>query len=118
MRTYPRVVTIAEKFEAMVNLGRRNSRMKDFHDIWALPKSFPFDGAELCAAIARCFERRGMAWTDEIPDALTPAFYADSRSAAPASPATHRCAELAPESLHERRRGGRSSFPVVLIAVP
>lgn len=78
VRTYPRVVMIAEKFEAMVNLGRRNSRMKDFHDIWALPKSFPFDGAELCTAVARCFERRSIAWTDEIPDALTPAFYADS----------------------------------------
>ena len=35
LRTYPQVVTVAEKFEAMVQLGLRNSRMKDFHDIWA-----------------------------------------------------------------------------------
>ncbi len=78
VRTYPRVVTVAEKFEAMVNLGRRNSRMKDFHDIWALSESFLFDGAELCTAMGSCFERRGTAWTSEVPDALTPNFYADA----------------------------------------
>jgi len=78
VRTYPRAVTVAEKFEAMVNLGRRNSRMKDFHDVWVLSASFPFDGAELRNALARCFDRRRTAWTDEVPDALTPGFYADA----------------------------------------
>ncbi|MCK4515179.1 MAG: nucleotidyl transferase AbiEii/AbiGii toxin family protein [Spirochaetaceae bacterium] len=78
VQTYPQVVTVAEKFEAMVHLGRRNSRMKDFHDIWALSGSFPFDGAVLCHAVAMCFERRRTAWTPEVPDALTPGFYSDS----------------------------------------
>ncbi len=78
VRTYPRVVMVAEKFEAMVNLGRRNSRMKDFHDVWALSESFPFDGVTLHDAVARCFERRGMPWTAEVPDALTSGFYAVS----------------------------------------
>jgi len=33
IRAYPREATIAEKFHAMVLLGIRNSRMKDFYDI-------------------------------------------------------------------------------------
>ena len=77
VRAYPRVATVAEKFEAMVQLGRRNSRMKDFHDIWALSQTFPFDGGSLREAIARCFERRGTLWTPEAPDALTPGLYTD-----------------------------------------
>ncbi len=77
VRTYPRVVAVAEKFEAMVNLGRRNSRMKDFHDTLALSESFPFDGAALRDAVTGCFKRRSAAWTAEVPDALTPGFYAD-----------------------------------------
>ena len=46
VRTYPRVATIAEKFETMVQLGTSNSRMKDFYDVWALSETFAFDGAE------------------------------------------------------------------------
>lgn len=77
VRAYPRVGTVAEKFEAMVQLGRRNSRMKDFHDLWALSETFPFDGRSLREAISLCFARRGTPWTREIPDVLTPGFYAD-----------------------------------------
>lgn len=77
IRSYPRVVTVAEKFEAMVSLGRRNTRMKDFHDIWALSSDFDFDGAALRAAISACFHRRGTNWTPEIPDVLGTPFYAD-----------------------------------------
>jgi hypothetical protein len=77
VRAYPRVATVAEKFEAMVQLGHRNSRMKDFHDLWALSEAFPFDGPSLREAISRCFARRGTVWTTEIPDALTSAFYSN-----------------------------------------
>ena len=77
LRTYPQVSTIAEKFESMVQLEIRNSRMKDFYDIWALSETFAFEGSELQQAVERCFERRGTSWTAEIPDALTPAFYTD-----------------------------------------
>ncbi len=72
---YPKVATVAEKFEAMVKLETRNSRMKDFHDVWALANAFAFDGPSLRDAVAACFERRGTPWTDEIPRGLTPAFY-------------------------------------------
>jgi hypothetical protein len=74
---YPRETSVAEKFEAMVKLGRRNSRMKDFHDVYALSAAFAFDGAALRIAIKGCFDRRGTPWTEERPDALTTAFYQD-----------------------------------------
>jgi hypothetical protein len=78
LRTYPRVVTVAEKFEAMIQLGRRDSRMKDFHDIWALSNTFSVDGPLLRGAIVACFERRGTAWTPAGPDVLASAFYGDA----------------------------------------
>jgi len=59
----------------MVKLDIRNSRMKDFHDIWALSGSFVFEGLALSQAVARCFERRGTPWTRDVPLPLTPAFY-------------------------------------------
>jgi len=77
VRAYPREQSLAEKFEAMVKLERRNSRMKDFHDVWSLSMTFPFEGASLSAAIAACFARRATPWTPERPGALTPAFYED-----------------------------------------
>ncbi len=77
VRTYPRIVTVAEKFEAMVQLGRRNSRMKDFHDVWALSAQFAFKGPELREAVSACFRRRRTEWTPEIPDVLLRTFYGD-----------------------------------------
>lgn len=41
IRAYPRVVAVAEKVQAMVALGRRNSRMKDFHDVGASRRHSP-----------------------------------------------------------------------------
>src|SRR3546814_3811416 len=63
----------------MVALGRANSRMKDFYDIWILSRSFPFDNDRLARAIAATFARRGTAIPTELPDALTPAFAADEQ---------------------------------------
>jgi hypothetical protein len=78
IRAYPRETSVAEKFEAMVKLGRRNSRMKDFHDVYALSAAFAFDGTALRIAIKGCFDRRGTPWTEERPDALTTTFYQDN----------------------------------------
>src|ERR1044072_6956819 len=55
---YPRETSIAEKFEAIVNLGLTNSRMKDYYDIWLLSEQFDFDGANLVRAIGATFRRR------------------------------------------------------------
>ena len=78
LRAYPREASVAEKFEAMVTLDRRNSRMKDFHDMWALSTAFAFDGSRLRAAIAACFDRRRTVWTPDTPGALTNDFYVDA----------------------------------------
>lgn len=75
VRAYPREASVAEKFEAMVKLDTRNSRMKDFHDVWALAGGFEFRGPKLQEAVAACFERRATPWTDEVPRILTPTFY-------------------------------------------
>jgi hypothetical protein len=75
LRVYRRETSIAEKFEAAVTLGRRNSRMKDFHDIWALSGAFGFDGRALRRAVAATFERRRTAWSDDLPDVLLADFY-------------------------------------------
>jgi hypothetical protein len=40
---YPPETVIAEKFEAMLRFGLRNSRLKDFYDLWALSRFFDFD---------------------------------------------------------------------------
>lgn len=77
LRAYARETVIAEKFQAMVALGRTNSRMKDFYDIWMLSRSFTFDDDRLPRAIAATFARRETPIPTELPDALTPAFGAD-----------------------------------------
>lgn len=79
LRAYARETVIAEKFQAMVALGRANSRMKDFYDIWVLSQSFSFDDDRLARAIAATFARRGTAVPTEPPDALTPEFAADEQ---------------------------------------
>jgi len=63
---YSRESTIAEKFEAMVELGALNSRMKDFYDIWLLSRQFDFDGPKLAEAIRLTFKKRGTALPVEI----------------------------------------------------
>ena len=75
---YPLSTSVAEKFEAMVRFGQRNSRMKDFHDIWALWDRFLFDGEKLRRAIRDCFSRRGTDLNSETPVALTSGFYSDN----------------------------------------
>jgi predicted nucleotidyltransferase component of viral defense system len=77
LRSYPRETVIAEKFQAMVMLGRANSRMKDFYDIWALSQAYTFEGDGLPRAIAATFKRRDTAIPAERPDALTEAFAND-----------------------------------------
>jgi hypothetical protein len=77
LRAYPRETVIAEKFQAMVMLGRANSRMKDFYDIWLLSRSYEFTGDGLARAIAATFVRRKTPIPTELPDALTRAFAAD-----------------------------------------
>ena len=59
LRGYNRDTLVAEKVEAMLELGEINSRMKDFFDIWALSSSFPFTLRTLASAIDATCRRRG-----------------------------------------------------------
>lgn len=69
--TYPREAVVAEKFEALVVLGDRNSRIKDFFDLHHLGTHFEFDRATVTEAVRRTFERRGTPIPDRQPIALT-----------------------------------------------
>lgn len=78
IRAYPPAQVIAEKFQAVVALGLANGRMKDFYDLWAVPKAMPVDEAALDAAIAATFERRATPIPDERPTGLSTAMAADA----------------------------------------
>jgi len=77
LRAYARETVIAEKFQAMVMLGRANSRMKDLYDIWVLARTSEFKGDGLARAIAGTFARRKTEIPSELPDALTTSFAQD-----------------------------------------
>jgi hypothetical protein len=77
LRAYRYETVIAEKFEAMVALGRANTRIKDFYDIWVLAQLRRFDDDRLARAIAATFARRHTVIPIDVPDALTPVFAAD-----------------------------------------
>jgi predicted nucleotidyltransferase component of viral defense system len=77
LRAYARETVIAEKFQAMVHLGRANSRMKDYYDIWLLSRSHEFTGDRIARAIAATFARRRTTIPAEPPDGLKRAFAGD-----------------------------------------
>jgi predicted nucleotidyltransferase component of viral defense system len=78
LRAYPRETVVAEKLEALVQLGMANSRMKDFYDLAVLAREFDFDGALLTQAIRATFKRRKTLLPTTTPIALTPAFAEDA----------------------------------------
>ena len=78
VRAYAPETVIAEKFQAMVALGRANSRMKDIFDVWSLLNAYEIDPARLAQALAATFARRDTPLPDTPPDALTTAFAEDA----------------------------------------
>ncbi|MBP7559226.1 MAG: nucleotidyl transferase AbiEii/AbiGii toxin family protein [Armatimonadetes bacterium] len=58
--TYTRESALAEKLSVMLRLGRDNSRMKDYYDVWLLSQSGGFAGATLLEAARQCFVARGL----------------------------------------------------------
>ena len=68
---YQPATAIAEKFQAMIEIGLANSRMKDYHDIWMLSRTLEFDGQDLADAMRATFERRDTELPSEIPAELT-----------------------------------------------
>src|SRR5262249_651112 len=76
IRAYPHEAVVAEKLHTLVVFGERNSRMKDFYDLYALAMQFPFDSARLTRAIAATFERRNTSIDSSLPAGLSPRFFA------------------------------------------
>ena len=78
LRAYPRETVISEKLHAMVMLGTRNSRMKDYFDLHALAQEGAVDAVGLGAAIAATFARRSTAVPEGAPPGLGEDFAHDA----------------------------------------
>src|SRR6266700_3933306 len=63
----------------MVVLDIRNSRMKDFYDIWFMANTWEFEMDSLQKAIEFSFKRRGTSLPEDIPFALTDGFLDDTQ---------------------------------------
>ena len=102
LKAYPPETVVAEKLEALVSLGMRNSRMKDFFDLWVIARTFAFDGQTLREAISATFQRRQTPMPAEAPLALTDAFAQDAGKQAQWRAFLNRTTlALAPEPLPE-----------------
>ena len=77
LRVYPRETAVAKKLHAMVQLAARNSRMKDFFDVWLMSRTFEFAGDVLANAIQQTFARRQTALAVE-PTCFTETFASDA----------------------------------------
>lgn len=88
LRGYAQETVIAEKFQAMVALGRANSRMKDLYDVWMLSRSYTFADDRLARAIAATFARRGTAIPSELPDTLSVPFLKIPQSSSSGPPSS------------------------------
>ena len=78
LRAYPRESVIAEKLHAMVLLGMRNSRMKDYFDVHALLRDGAPDAEQLADAISATFRRRRTALPEAMPQGLSGEFASDA----------------------------------------
>ncbi len=71
---YPPEAALAEKLEAVVDLGVRNSRMKDFYDLHYMASRLTFSGSLVAEAIRRTFHGRGTPIPEDVPVGLTEEF--------------------------------------------
>lgn len=79
LRAYPRETVVAEKYQALVNLGMANSRMKDFYDLWVIARKFDFNGKTLSEAIRNTFLRRRTPLPEHTPSGLSAEFHEDAQ---------------------------------------
>ena len=81
LRAYPKETVIAEKLEAMTVLAALNSRMKDFFDLWALSRTYPFNSDTLTKAITATFHHRDTA-VQALPIGLSDEFAENNETSA------------------------------------
>lgn len=77
IRAYSPATVIAEKFQAIVALGVVNSRMKDYYDLYAVPRAVNTTEVELEAAITATFGRRQTGIPIDKPPGLADMFTGD-----------------------------------------
>ena len=82
IQAYQREAVITEKLQAMVVQDIRNSRMKDFFDLWVLCRTWSFERELLRKAIVSTFERRSTPLPTDTPFALTDGFLLDEQKKA------------------------------------
>lgn len=82
VRAYRPETVVAEKLQAMVELGIANSRMKDFYDVYLMARTMTFGGRDLSAAVRATFERRATRIPRSLPTALTDEFATDAAKTA------------------------------------
>ena len=80
IRGYTPDSVVAEKLQALVYLGKINSRMKDFYDLWVLAKQFEFDGQRLQDAISATFRTRSTGLPKETPTGLGDSFAIENQA--------------------------------------
>lgn len=78
LRAYGPETVIAEKLHAIVVLGARNSRMKDFFDLYALARRGNLNPNVIGEAIAATFQRRNTALPADWPIGLGETFASDA----------------------------------------
>lgn len=101
VQAYPREAVVAEKLEALVVLGDRNSRIKDFFDLHYLASHFGFDRVTLTEAVRRTFARRATPVPTERPIGLTPAYWENPSRPAQMRAFARRAGLPAPEQPRE-----------------
>lgn len=74
---YPVETVIAEKLEAIVNLGVANTRMKDYYDLLVILRRFAVAEPLLARAIAATFQRRRTTIPQGTPTGLSAVFTRD-----------------------------------------
>ncbi|MGH9476160.1 MAG: nucleotidyl transferase AbiEii/AbiGii toxin family protein [Terriglobales bacterium] len=79
---YPTETIVAEKAEAMVDLGISNSRMKDFCDLAMAARRVAFEGESLAIALRATFRRRATPLPDGEIVALSERFIRDAKAQA------------------------------------
>jgi predicted nucleotidyltransferase component of viral defense system len=77
IRAYHPATVVAEKLNAMVELGFMNSRLKDFYDLHVILQHMEIEADELVAAIRATFSRRNTPLPDALPVAFADEFILD-----------------------------------------
>ena len=95
---YARETVVAEKLEALVVLGDRNSRIKDFFDLRMLAMTFTFDRRELSESVRRV-ERRRTPVPEIAPIGLTPEFWTNPSRPAQVRAFARRAGLVAPDEM-------------------